>query len=127
MQYTWRDLFATLLALLGAVVVFAKLESYTWWLIGSWKGALGVVTVIGLGILALYFIDLVEFATVAVAAEVALWITAATVIIASLTTKTTKAEFIWSAALVGMSWLTPFVLHFLGSASNRGSHYAPVH
>ena len=127
MQYTWRDLLATLLTLLGAVVVFARLESYSWWLIGSWKGALGVIATIGLGILALYFIDLVEFASVAVAGEVALWIATATVIIASLATKTTKAEFIWSAGLVGVSWLAPFVLHLVGSTSNQGSHFAHVH
>jgi len=43
MKYTWRDTLATLLTVFGAVIVFAKLESYSWWLLGTWKGALGVI------------------------------------------------------------------------------------
>ena len=127
MQYTWRDALATLLTLIGAVVVFARLKSYSWWLIGSWKGALGVMAVIGLGIFALYLIDLVKFVNLATTVELVVWVFAATLIIACLATRTTKVEFIWSAALLGLSWLAPFVSHLLVSTHHHSSHYAAAH
>jgi len=83
--------------------------------------------VTGLVILALYFKDLFDTVNFAISAELGLWLIAATVLISCLAVDTTRAEFLWSAGLVGLSWLTPFVLHLIRSKRDHDSHYVPVH
>lgn len=127
MQYTRRDTIATLLVAFIALVVFAKLHSYTWWLIGSWKGALSLVAVTGFGVLASYASDFIKSASVGVAGEFLLWVVTGTVIIGSFFSTTTKAEFIWSAVFIGASWLTPLVSHLVGTAHLHNRHYVHLH
>lgn len=128
MKLSWRDVLATVLALAGGVVVFAKLQSYSWVLIGSWKGALGVVSGIGLAIVTAYLIDWFRDETIVPLGEMVLWIAAATVAIASMFTTTTKAEFVSSAVLIAVAWLVQLGVHTWDSAhDHRPSHYAHVH
>lgn len=124
MKLSWRDVLAALLAVFGAVVVFAKLQSYSWWLLGSWKGALGVVAVVGLAILAIYLIDWFRSETLGTMGEMFLWFGAATVVIGSLFATTTKAEFICSASAVGLSWVAQLGAHVWDSTHGHTSHFA---
>jgi hypothetical protein len=122
MKLSWRDMLATIVALCGAVVVFAKLRSYSWWLIGSWKGALGVMAVLGLAVAGLYAIDWVSNQTMAPLGEMFLWGMAAVTIFVSLFASTTKAEFIWSATLLGVAWLVQLTAHAWDTTHNHTSH-----
>jgi nitrate reductase gamma subunit len=127
MKTSWRDLLSGALIVLGGLTVFAKLQSYSWWLIGSWKGALGVITVLGLGILLTNIVEIAKLADLTTVAETLLWLATATVAIAGLFATTTKAEFISTAALVGLSWVAQFGRHIWVTTHSHGSHYVPVH
>lgn len=128
MKLSWRDAAATIVILIGAVVVYAKLQSYSWWLIGSWKGALGVITILGLLIAALYAIDWVGKQTTATLYEVFLWGMAAVTALVSLLVVTTKAEFVWTAVLIGAAWLTELSVHAWETTHHRNrSHMVGVH
>lgn len=122
-----RDTLSSLVAVVGAVVVFARLESYKWWLIGSWKGALGVIAVLGLALLLINVMELFRFAILPNFVETFLWIAAATVVIASLFSTTTKLEFIWSAALVGVAGLAHMVDHFWQAGDTHKPHFLATH
>ena len=126
MKLSWRDIVAGALAILGGVVVFAKLESYSWALIGSWKGALGVIAVIGLLIAALYAIDWVENEASGVFGEVFLWIVAATTVIGSLFATTNKTEFVWSSSLIALAWIAQLGAH-TWDTTHHTSHLAHSH
>lgn len=125
MQFSWKDVVTSTLAVFGGIVVFAKLQDYSWWLIGSWKGALGVIAVTGLAILAVNLIELLRVEEFTTIGEMALWLTSATVIVASLLVTTTKAEFIASAILVGLSWVAQLTSHIWGSlhTDDHRPHY----
>src|SRR5581483_893185 len=102
MKLTWRDIIAAVLAVTGGIVFYAKLHSYSWALIGSWKGALVVIAVIGLGILVTYLVDFFRNEAMISFGEMVLWAAAGTVVIASLLATTTEAMFIWSSGLIGL-------------------------
>lgn len=127
MKLSWRDVVAFLLATFGGVVVFAKLNSYSWWLIGSWKGALGVVAVTGLAIMATYFIDWFRNEASGIIGEMFLWIVAATAVIGSLFATTNKVEFVWSAALIGVAWLGQLGAHTWDSTHDHTPRLVHVH
>ena len=127
MKLSWRDIVAAALAVFGGVIMFAKLQSYSWALIGSWKGALGVMSVVGLAIAALYIVDWFSSETLAPLGEMFLWLAAATVAIGSLVATTTKAEFVSSSALIGLAWLAQLSAHAWDSAHDNTSHVAHVH
>lgn len=48
MKLSWRDLFTTIFAIAIAVVLVAKLRSYDWRFLETWKSAVGVLGVGGL-------------------------------------------------------------------------------
>lgn len=121
MKLSWRDSVASLLALGGATVVYARLGSYTWWLIGSWRGALGAVAGIGIVIAGLYSADCFDDAALSSLSEMLLWLAAATVTIGSLFADTTKAEFLTSAAFIAMAWLAQLGAHTWDSAHSHAS------
>lgn len=127
MKLTWKDVLAALLALFGAVIVFAKLQAYSWWLIGSWKGALGVLAVTGLAILLTNVIELVKLADLSSFGETTLWLITAAVTVAGLIVTTTKADFIFAAIMIGASWLVQLAYHVWGSTHSHRPHYLPVH
>lgn len=127
MKFSWKDTLASIFAVFGGVVAFAKLKDYSWPLLGSWKGALGVIAVTGLAILLTYVVDFVESTDVGILGVTLAWITAATVIVASLFATTTQAEFVWSTILVGISWLTQLFNHAWTSAHHGQGHYAASH
>ena len=127
MRLSWRDGVASLLALLGAVVMFAKLQSYSWWLIGSWKGALGVLAVVGGAILLTNVVELVRAASLPSMGEVGLWVATATVVIASLFSTTTKAEFVSSGVMIGLAWLSQLTDHSWTTAHTNKHGYISAH
>lgn len=105
MKQAYKDTAASALAIAAAVVVFAKLESYSWWLIGSWNGALAVLGVLGLGIMLTNISELIEAVGMGSFVETVLWLAAATVVIAGLLTTATHAVFVGAAVMIGVAWL----------------------
>ena len=126
MRILWRDTLSALLAVFGAVVIYAKLQSYSWWLIGSWTGALGVIAIIGLAILLTNIVELAKLADGATILELSAWLLAATVTVASLFSTTTKAEFVWSGAFIGVAWLAQTSRHLWRGTHSHGHHYIPA-
>lgn len=127
MKLSWRDVLAAFFAALGSVVVYAKLQSYSWWLLGSWKGALGVVAVTGLAIAGTYMVDWSRNEGLGIIWEMMLWIAAAITVIGSLFATTNKTEFIWSAILIGLAWASQLSAHTWDSTSSHTSHMAHAH
>lgn len=127
MKTTYRTGISAILVIVGGIVMFAKLNSFSWWLIGSWAGALGVLGVLGLAVLLLNSANLFRTSDEFVLAEQSLWLAAATVTIASLLAVTTKAEFVWSGMLIGLAWLTQALWHVGHKTSKQGRRYLPAH
>jgi hypothetical protein len=128
MKLSWRDTLACVLALFGAFVMFAKLNSYSLWLIGSYKGALGVLAVLGLGILLTNIWELINEIDLASFGKTALWILAASVIIPSLIVVTTQTEFIFSGILLGVCWLAQLTHHYMiTNHTTTPTYFSHVH
>lgn len=127
MKRVYRDIISAILAIAGGVVMFAKLQSYNWWLIGSWRGALGVLAVLGLGILLTNITEVVRMDDGAAVGEFVLWAAAAIVVITSLAVTTTQAEFIWSGVAVGLAWLAQTGRHLWSSDDTTRHTYIPAH
>ncbi|HEX7633173.1 MAG TPA: hypothetical protein VF401_02495 [Candidatus Saccharimonadales bacterium] len=102
MKRMTKDLLTASIGIFGAIVMYAKLNSYSWWLIGSWKGALGVLAVLGLVVLALNGRELLRAKDTQSLLVIAGWILAATVVIGSIFVTTTKLEFIWAGVFLGL-------------------------
>jgi uncharacterized membrane protein len=126
MRHAWKETLSSVIAIVGIVAVFGRLESYKWWLIGSWKGALGVIAVLGLVLLLINVVEMVHFDDLPSVIETLLWIIAATVVIASLFTNTTRAEFIISSILVGVAGLAHMIDHFVTTNHKHKTHYSPA-
>ncbi len=120
----YRDILSIALAILGGVVMFAKLSSYSWVLIGSWAGALGVIAVIGLAIFLLNSLELLKLSDNAAIVEFSVWVAAAVVIVASLGATTTRAEFIASGSLIGAGWLAQMARDWWRSTHTPKLHAA---
>lgn len=127
MKFSWKDIVALALAVFGGVIAFAKLQAYSWPLLGSWKGALGIIAVTGLAILLTGIVDFVESTDLGILGVTLAWITTATVVVAALFVVTTKAEFVWSTALIGFSWLAQLLDHAWTSAHHGQGHLAASH
>jgi hypothetical protein len=128
MKQVYKDTIASALAIAGAVVVFAKLESYSWWLIGSWNGALALLGAIGLGIMLTNITELVEAIGVGSFVETVFWLVAATVVIAGLLTTATHAVFVAAAVAIGAAWLAQMTVdawHFRHPLQQH--RYQPMH
>lgn len=123
LKFFWKDLIAGLFAILGIVVVIARLESYSWWLIGSWKGAVGVLAVIGLAILLTHITELIKFSDVFSFSEALVWVTVITSIVASLIIKTNRADFIIVAILLALAWIVQLSHHLWEYTTPHRTHY----
>lgn len=108
--------------MIGFIVVIAKMQSYSWWLLGSWKSALAVIAVLGLGILLTNIQELVKVFNTSTIIQAVLWIAAATVVVGSLFSQTTQAEFLASAVLIGIAWFAQTMDHILVTTSSHKSH-----
>lgn len=129
MKYKIKETLSSILAILGILVVFGRLQSYSWWLIDSYKGALGTIAVLGLAVLLINARELFRFSDLSNFIETALWVIAGTVVIASLFSHTTRAEFIVGSLLVGLAGLAHMVDHFMESNSGHkhSTRYVPIH
>jgi hypothetical protein len=47
MKLSWRDLVNTLLVASGAVIVYARLQDFSWWFVNSWRGTVTALAAIG--------------------------------------------------------------------------------
>ncbi len=126
-KLSWRDVVASALAILGGLVVFAKLQSYSWWMLDSWSSALVTVGIIGLAIVALYCVDWIHNDSFGAMGEMMLWSVAAAATVLSLTVETTQAEFVLSATLIGLAWLTQFGAHIWDSTHHHTARYFHAH
>jgi len=124
MKNIWFETAANAAALLGIVVVFAKLQSYSWWLIGSWTGALGVLAVLGLIIVAANAVELFKLPDFASVGELGLWLIAATVTMAGLLATTTRIEFISAGCFIGIAWLAQLLHHNWATLHHHGTPHA---
>lgn len=48
MKLSWKDFFTTLLAIIVAVALFAKIREYSWTFLGSWRTAIVSVGILGI-------------------------------------------------------------------------------
>lgn len=121
MKVLYRDIAAATAAVVGGVAMFAKLNSYSWWLIGSWKGAIGVLAVLGLAIMLTNIVEIFREADAPALGELFAWLFAGTVAVASLfATTSTKLEFIWTGVVIGVAWLLQTTRH-----AWRAGHHKP--
>lgn len=126
MKIIVKDSIATSLAVLGAVAVVAKLLDYNWWLLDSWKGALGVVAVLSSGILVTSWKEVVSFDSGVGMIETAWWLLTATVVIGGLTTATTKLEFVSASICIAVGYLLQITRHFWRFEQLQHAHYSPA-
>jgi hypothetical protein len=126
MKMISRDIISTILAVGGGVIVFAKLNAYSWWSLGSWTSVLGVLAVIGAAILLTNIQELAEMSDGAAVMEFLAWLAAVTVTIPSLAAVTTRAEFIWSGAMIGLAWAVQTTRHAWRATRHRGQHYPHI-
>ncbi len=123
MKFSFRDILAGMLTLLGVVVMYAKLQSYSWWLIGSWKGAMAVLAVIGLAVMLTNIAELVKFADLTSFAEAVLWAAVVTLVAVGLFATATKAEFVSTTVLIALAWVAQITHHEVEYRHNHKSGY----
>lgn len=46
-KLSWRDMVNTVLGIAGAIILYAGIKHYSWWLVDSWRGAVLAMGVIG--------------------------------------------------------------------------------
>jgi hypothetical protein len=127
MKLGWMDAVGTLLVATGATAVWAKLYDYTWWFIGSWKGAVATLGVIGLVMFANAVRELVDLDNWANFGESILWLGAAAIAVTGLFVAS-KALFVSLAIVLGTIYLTSLVRHTWHSYhDNPTMPYATVH
>lgn len=129
MKLTWKDIITTLLVILGGSVVYAKYYSYSWALIGSWRGAVGTIAVIGL---VMFLFSSFNFANRSVLniGEMLLILAAVGLTIAGLIV-TSEALFYTLAAVLGVLWLVDTARHarhsLIGGGTPSIHHHATAH
>lgn len=60
MKLSWRDIATAALFVLGVAVVFAKIYSFSWVILDSWRSSVAVLAVIGLAMLAINGFNLAD-------------------------------------------------------------------
>lgn len=121
MNLTWRDAVTTVLAALGVLAVIAKIAGYSWWLVGSWKGAVATVGVLGLLMLLVNTADLVDFSEWSTWAEATLWLGAAALVVVGLFVASQPLFYI-AAAVIGLAWLTSLARHEWETTTHHRQH-----
>lgn len=109
MKLSWRDLFTTIIAAAVVVILVAKLRSYDWTFLDSWKSAVGVLGVFG-GLMAIF--DESDFTRLNTwsAIEGILVLAGIGLVIAGLLVAS-KALFVILAAVILAFWLTSVTRH----------------
>lgn len=126
MNITWRDLITTILAAAGMTEVWAKFYDYSWWLIGSWRGAAAVLGGLGLAVLAVRLSELADMDNWVNFIESLLWVSAAGVIVVAMFV-TSAGLFYTGAAVLGVIWLSSLVRHIWHTTHHTRHPYATVH
>jgi membrane-bound ClpP family serine protease len=122
MNLSWRDYASAILAVLGGAVVFAKIQGYSWALIGSWKGAVATLGVIGLLMLLLNVAEMSDLRNWVNWSEALLWILAAAFIVTGLFVAS-EAMFYSAAIALGVAWLEALSRHIVNSATHHHPTY----
>ena len=110
MNLSWRDMLTTVLAIIGGVEVFARIQALNWPLIGSYKSALVVLGVIGLLMLALNITELFDADNWVNWGEAVLWIAAAIVIVIGMFAASQPLFYI-AAAILAVTWIAMLARH----------------
>jgi len=128
MKLSWRDLVNTLLAVAGGSIVYAKYYSYSWAGIGSWRGAVAWLAVIGLVMFMLSRFDYANRSILNVG-EMVFGLAAVILMIAGVI-MTSQAVFYSLATVLGVMWLVDTARHTRHSIEGGGTttihHPAPV-
>ncbi|HET9174603.1 MAG TPA: hypothetical protein VFN56_05005 [Candidatus Saccharimonadales bacterium] len=101
MSLSWKDILNTVLAAAGVTLVWARLHDYTWWLIGSWKGAMATLGALGLVLLVVNMSEMADLDNWFNFGESLLWVATAAVIVTGLFTAS-EALFITAAIMLGV-------------------------
>ena len=127
MRLSWKDLAGTLLVGAGFAAVWARLYDYTWWFVGSYRGAMAAIGVLGLVMLAINVSELFDTENWANFGESVLWIGAAALVATGLFVAS-KGLFLSAAIVMGVIWLTSLVRHMWHSYHDTTvPPYATVH
>jgi hypothetical protein len=110
MKLSWKDFANTLLVGAGFAAVWARLYDYTWWFVGSFKGAMATIGVLGLVMLLVNVSELYDTENWANFGESILWLGAAALVITGLFVAS-KALFISAAIVMGVIYLTSLARH----------------
>lgn len=110
MNLSLRDALTTVLAILGGIVVFAKIQSFNWSIISTWKSALLVLGIIGLLMLALNAVELLDADNWVNWGEAVLWIAAAVLIVVGFFVAA-PAMFYIAAAVLAVTWIAMLARH----------------
>jgi membrane-bound ClpP family serine protease len=110
MNLSWRDTWITIFAIIGGIEVFAKLRGYSWWLIGSWKGAIAVLGVVGILMLLVSLSELNNWRNWFNRGEAVLWLAAAVLVVVGLFAAS-EAMFYTAAIVLGITWLALLTRH----------------
>jgi uncharacterized membrane protein len=125
MKLSWRDTVNTLLVILGALAVYGKLHTYSWWLIGSWKGA--VATIGGLGLIMLLVSlsevreEVTDLRNWINFGESVLWLAAVVLVVIGLFAAS-RAMFYTTAIVLGVIWLSSLARHWRHSMYHADMH-----
>lgn len=129
MKFSWKDIMTTLLALAGAAVVYAKFYDYSWALIGSWRGAVSVLALIGLAMFAFSSFDFSNLSILNLG-EMVFGLAAVALAIVGMI-MTSSFTFYTLAMVLGALWLVDTARDVRRSLAHADvtsfHHHAPVH
>lgn len=127
MKLGWRDVISTLVVATGATAVWAKLYDYTWWFLGSWKGAIATLGVLGLVMFATAMTELADLENWFNFGEAILWLGATALVITGLFVAS-KALFVSAAIVLGVVYVSSLARHTWHSYHDHPTMpYATVH
>lgn len=126
MSLGWRDILNTLLAAAGFTEVWAKMHSYTWWFIGSWKGAMATLGVLGLVLFIVNASELADLDNWFNFGESLLWVAAAAIVVTGLFTAS-QGLFVSAAIVMGVIYLGILVRHIYHSSHHPTLPYVTAH
>ena len=109
MKLSWKDIITTLLVIGGGAIVYAKINSYSWAVIGSWRSSVAVVALIGLVMFAFSSFD---FTNRSILNIVEMWLLLAAAVFAIVgVIVTSQFVFYALAGVLGAFWLLDTARH----------------
>jgi hypothetical protein len=125
MKLSWRDVVATLVAIGGGSIVYAKHYGYSWATIGSWRSAVAALALVGLVMFAFSSFD---FANRSILNLTEMVLGSLAVVLAVIgVIMTSKFVFYSLAAVLGVAWLINTARHARHSIVDHEHHTPTLH